>query len=376
MQNFFSSNNSLIIITSDEPWGDVWHTQLHYAYQLSKRCMVIYLAPPDKWKFSNLFRWGRSSEKINTQLMVFKYHNVFPITFLNSFFSLLNDVINSFLIKKVISHQTATIFLWRFDHFRFLVHPSIKVLRTIYHVVDQYLGTSNDNRLALQSDMVICTSPKFVDYYSKLNNYVINVPQAISTEEFICDEALVKKIKTDYKKIILFIGTISTDISLEILKGVSAQHSNYTLLIIGPDKLFDEQDKKNFKDLLTNHNVKYVGTIPGPELKNYVKASEVCLIPYKFGYEKKMSVRSPLKVISYIAQKKIVITSIDCEISQLENKVIFKAENAEAFINLTKNAIEKKIVADEDAVNDFLKKINYDSLLDFIFSELKKCDYE
>ena len=105
------------------------------------------------------------------------------------------------------------------------------------------------------------------------------------------------------------------------------------------------------------------------KLKNYVKAAEACIIAYKFSYEKKMHVRSPLKVISYIAQKKIVITSIDCEIKELENKIIYNAENIEEFVSLMQKAIDKKLLVDEKAVDEFLKRISYDNLLDFIFSK-------
>ena len=232
--------NMLIIITSDEPWGDVWHTQLHYAWQLSKRCMVFYVAPPAKWKFSNLFNWNTRFKKEKENLFIMTYHNVFPVGFMNDFFVMINDLINSLLVKRKIPKEKTRIISWRFTYYRFLHNYFIKSARSVYHVVDHYMGSKNDSRLARQSDLVISTSPKFMDYYKGFTKNVINVPQGINSEEFICDDSVVNKLRSDYGKIILFIGTLSWETNLDIPEQMSDKFPGCTLLIIGPNMLADE----------------------------------------------------------------------------------------------------------------------------------------
>jgi hypothetical protein len=368
------ANNAagLIIISSDEPWNNVWHTQLHYAYQLSKRCTVYYIGPPQKWKFSNLFSWKLTVKQEKENLFVLKYLNVFPLSFMNTFFVTVNDLINSFLLKRKIADKKNQVIFWKFTYYRFLRNWFIKPVHTVYHVVDHYMEEEHDKRLASRSDLVILTSPKFMDYYRMLNKNVINVPQAVSSEEFICDESIVSKLREEYGKIILFIGTLSWETNLNIPEKISEEFPEHTLLIIGPNKIADEKEKEQFKNICARKNVTYFGIVPGNELKNYVKASEVCIIPYKFSHEKKMNNRSPLKAISYLAQNKIVITTIDCEIKELENKSIFKAENLEEFMSLMKKAVNKSLVPDEKATEAFLKRINYDTLIDFIFSRMER----
>ena len=370
MQSKINPAETLIIVTSDEPWGNVWHTQLHYAYELSKQFTVIYVEPPGKWNFSNLFRFRPEKKKISNSLTVLTYLNVFPIKFLKGFFVKCNDYINCLLIKKIISKDKTKIIAWRFDHFRCLNFPAIKIFRSVYHVVDYYIGQENNVELTKQSDVVVITSPRLLEYYFKLNQNAINIPQAISSDEFLVDENKVEAIKNQFGKIILFISTLTENFSFELLKLISAKFTGHTLLIIGPYKLTEAQDIESFDNLKTKKNVKYIGVVNGPELKNYVNASNVCLIPYKFKEEKKINIRSPLKAINYIAQKKTVISTIDCEIKELENKIIYQAETSEEFVSLVQKAIEKKLNVDEKTVEQFLEKINYDNQIKFIFSKL------
>src|SRR5689334_948159 len=94
-----SDSTEFIFITSDEPWSDIWHTQLHYGYQLSKRCKVIYIDPPKPWKFLNLFDYSLLVKKVNENLTVIRYKNVIP-SFLGHLALFINDFINETLLKR------------------------------------------------------------------------------------------------------------------------------------------------------------------------------------------------------------------------------------------------------------------------------------
>ena len=53
-----------IIIVSNEPWGDIWYSKHHYAYELNKTNQVLFIDPPRKWSFWNLFMQGISKRDI------------------------------------------------------------------------------------------------------------------------------------------------------------------------------------------------------------------------------------------------------------------------------------------------------------------------
>src|SRR6185436_10762458 len=162
MSFHFEREKTIIIVTSDEAWSEVWHTQLHYAWNLSLRYMVYYVGPPEKWKLSNLFFWKVPVTRQHDNLFIMSYHNVLPAKMLNGFFGKFNDLVNSFILKRKIPENKTNIIFWRFTYFRFIIHPLLHPFRKVYHVVDQYRGKKNDARLAEKSDLVISTSPKFL----------------------------------------------------------------------------------------------------------------------------------------------------------------------------------------------------------------------
>ena len=67
--------NSNILITSNEPWGDIWYTKHNYAYELSKTNKVFFLNPPKGWRQNSLKNIKIRSEKINGQIFNVGFKN-------------------------------------------------------------------------------------------------------------------------------------------------------------------------------------------------------------------------------------------------------------------------------------------------------------
>src|SRR5690349_19256500 len=108
-----------IIITSDEEWSDVWHTQLHYAYQLSRYFDILYLEPPGNWNIRNLFYWKKTARRIFPGLILLRYHNFLP-SFLGFPAFWINDRINQQNISRTINYNSEkdNLIIWHFDPFR------------------------------------------------------------------------------------------------------------------------------------------------------------------------------------------------------------------------------------------------------------------
>ena len=82
------------------------------------------------------------------------------------------------------------------------------------------------------------------------------------------------------------------------------------------------------------------------------------------------NLRSPLKVISYLACGKCVISNINCDVPQMENKGVYSITAPESFIELIERAYNDNLFYDSKSVNSFLESISYDSLLEIIFNRL------
>src|SRR5688572_21131567 len=170
-----------IIITSDEPWSDVWHTQLNYAFQLSKRINVLFVGPPVSWKISHLWQFKQHGRRINQNLEVVSYINFLP-ALLGSFSLSINDWLNSLLIKKRINWNEVKngVIVWHFDRFRSIrFFTGSHVVKHLYHVIDPVANLNGDVELSLKAELVVVTSARFVDHYKKLNSNVIQLGQGV-----------------------------------------------------------------------------------------------------------------------------------------------------------------------------------------------------
>ena len=107
----------IIIITSDEPYSKMWHTQLIYTEFLAKTNKVLYINPPKKWALKNIFGIGFKKNKVNENLTVIDYKNIFPASF--KCFNKFNENSNERLISKYLKYYNSTnILVWHFDSYR------------------------------------------------------------------------------------------------------------------------------------------------------------------------------------------------------------------------------------------------------------------
>jgi hypothetical protein len=240
---------------------------------------------------------------------------------------------------------------------------------SIYHVVDDYRGKVTNQPLLKGSDLVITTSPRNQEYFSSFHKNVFCIPQAISDDELMHDVDETEKIRNQYGECILFTGTLSNANDFSLILNLVQHFSHYPFIFIGPEMLNDF-NKDLFGKIRKKGNVHYLGIKDGKELKNYIYASAACIIPYHFTPKKTGDIRSPLKALHYTAQFKPVITSVDCEISELENKAIYFAKDQNDFIQLLDDCLQKRNVYDRQAVKNYLNQARYDKFIDKILDLL------
>src|SRR4051812_36935434 len=77
-----------VIITSDEPYSDNWHTQILYAEFISRTRLVLFIDPPQKWNIARAWKQFDSYRKVSDSLFIVPTVNRFP-----SSFRVLNDAI-------------------------------------------------------------------------------------------------------------------------------------------------------------------------------------------------------------------------------------------------------------------------------------------
>ncbi len=367
-----TNKSTCVVVTSDEPWGAVWHTQLHYAWQLSSYYKVIYINPPISWRLTNLFFINQPKFAISSNLLIVPYSNVLP-SFLGAIAMFVNDWFTSFRIRKVF-HQWTKIkvsLVWHFDRYRgYYLYRNDNTVKHIYHVVDPYFAEKNDHLFTLSSDLVVLTSPKLLNSYLKLNSNTIQIPQGVDLNFYqqVIDPNLLHN-AAGFADSILLLGTLTNDIDFDFLKLVSEKYPG-KLLIIGPDKINVEESRNKFARLLATSSVHWLGPLQPSEFLPYLNLCKVGIIVYKKDDLNSNNLRSPLKVINYLAAGKSVITNIDCEIPVLYNEAIYKAESREDYLAYLNAAMHEGLNFNDQLVGNYLNEVSYDHLLNEIHTSL------
>jgi len=363
--------NYTIFVVSNEPWGKQWFIKHHYANELAKLGNdVCFVDPVGAWVPNNLFRQGIEVSEISENLKLVKYNNLLPVRGLPNLALKVNDWLNAKKLNRL--RNSKKLVIWQFDAFRFSFN-FFNDARKIYHVADHYRDLPFDLENIKHADLIVCTSKTFVDYYSSFGKETIYIPHAISETEVETDAIVVGKLKKKYGDYILHAGSINDRLDISVFREILNHFENRKLVLIGPNRLKIRENKKIFDECISKNNCEYLGLVSGEKVKNYVKASKVCLVSYSFDSKQTLGpITSSLKVLNYLAQKKPVITSNRLEYPSLSDKAIFYGKDIKEYVTLIEKVLDNKLSVDRSLVDDFLMEHYYKSYIQQIFNGLEK----
>lgn len=309
--------NQTILITSNEPWGDIWYSKQNYAYELSKKNKVFFINPPSKWKFLNLFYNPITISVYNENLKIITYQNFLPI---------LNDLLNkwnNFSISKYLKYflcknEIKNYILWAFDPLRLYDYKKIGASLGIYHCVDyfyfKYLG---ETELCKNSSLIFATSQKFLDEFSSFKTPKHIVPHSISHEEFEINMEHLNKLKIDIDNYALYIGVIDSRINFDLLEKAIKQFSSIPFVFIGPLLLPSVSSAKRIFNMKLYPNVHILGPKHFKTLKYYINKSLFCISFMDMTYH--ANTVHHHKTLVYLAQGKPVFGPVFEEYKKLGN---------------------------------------------------------
>jgi hypothetical protein len=360
----------VIVVTSDEPYSKMWHTQLIYTEFLSKDHTVFYINPPKRWRFNNIFKTSLNGCNENKNLVILNYINKFPAFF--RLFSKWNEVYNERKIARELAKVSAkNVMVWHFDSYRnsfsnFFFDRTLKIKR-IYHVIDPFYKNPIDRWLCEAADTVIITSPRNNKFYSDFYKKIINVAQAldIPLQKNLINAKpnLIPKAESEY---FLLLGTISDDIDFEWLLNL-LNNKDFNLVVIG--KKIGLNKAKTQAELLFSHpRVEYMGLLSPPEFYPILKYAKAGLIIYN--EERRSKVCSPLKALNYIMADLPVIANIDCEIPELLSSCIYYCDNIMQANILVGRSLNNELIFNNDKCDGYISEISLDIVLKKILAKL------
>lgn len=356
-----------IIVTSDEPYGKMWHTQLIFTDYLAKQNKVWFIEPPKKWNLKNVFKWGIRTKIIFDNLKVIQYPNIFP--------SKLNKFNEWFLVNKLTdeleSIKAESVLIWSFDSFRSVFSSTpfnIKFCpKRIYHIIDPFYNNPKDEWLSEHCNIMIITSPRNNEFYKQYSNKIINIPQCFNLEleqQFVNGSLKISSRFTE--AYFVLIGTISDAIDFDWLMYTFKQ-KNKRLVIAGNNESINFERAK-WNELISFVNVEYLGMLDPAEFYPILKRACGGLIVYNEINRK--GIRSPLKALNYLVSSLPIFTNTECEMPDLLNHCIYYCTSKEMFNENLNKRINRDIEFDAVRAEKYLKEVSIKTSLTNIMAKL------
>lgn len=331
-----------IIITADEPYQGMSHTQVLYANYLSQFVPVLYIQAPKQWRPWNILSAFSNPVKQTETLSVLSYTNALPASLKGAL--RINESINAQQVKKWLRQGAyKNVLIWHFDSYRSVLHAKSITknfsVNHVYHVIDPYYKNPVDPILRELAKVVVVTSPRNNTFYENVTNKLINIPQCIDVAKEQSYLVAAPEQVVNEKDYLVLLGTISDDSAIHLLHKLA--EAGHKLVIIG--KLIPmKSKKKDFDQLLQKSNVEYLGFLPPQKFYPILQGAKAGIIAYD------LSVRyrnfSPLKAINYLIAGLPVISNCDTELPALKNKAVFEVSGDEDFL---------RICSSSDAITNF-----------------------
>jgi glycosyltransferase involved in cell wall biosynthesis len=341
-------NDETILMLANAEWD--WETRLnchHIAARLSRRNRVLFVdtvggrspAPREFKKIARRLRrvWG-GVRKINDSLTVLAPF-VIPI-YGSERIRQFNTALLVRQMKAALPKKSTCPILWIFLPSLVGLVGRFDEKLVIYHCVDEHAANPNvparqvqewEQRLLKAADIVFTTAATLYADKRAFNANTFYLPNVADTDHFARARDAALAVADDLQAISHpiagYIGNISAyKMDFDLLHAVARQNPNWSFVLVGPIGRGDPStDISRFQDL---SNVYLLGARPYAELPRYVKAFDVCLIPFNQNESTRGSL--PMKFFEYLAAGKPVVATNLPTLAEFRD-FFYRARNAAEF---------------------------------------------
>lgn len=324
---------------------DMWQTTHHIGRALASRVPTLLVEPPVQWNpHSAEFRLHRIAagmfsprvEQADRDLLVFRRRG-FPlgrIERLNRAQTLWNAAA---LAKRIKNMGWRNILLWH--SFPYDSEPLMEAIGSdlfVYHCLDNS-PRLEERRLVERSDLVFGVSQTLVDKLRKWNRWAFLLPNGVDLDLFDPQKAACARRPADLPRrgrILGFLGYVNYHVDLELLVKLARAFPHDTVVLVGRVPTGHTAPVGSQRDALATlesmANVRILGFKPTAQLPAYLRAFDVCLIPFlrnRFNQQ-----CDPLKFYQYLAMGKPIV-STPVTVAQMHRDICQVADSHDEFID-------------------------------------------
>ncbi|HHI03198.1 MAG TPA: glycosyltransferase, partial [candidate division Zixibacteria bacterium] len=330
MNNIRNQSTSVIseiiqlIICYAEDWGRLPSSTQHLMRQLSKKYTILWVdslglrAPSISKgdskrilsKIKKFFKGIKEAEQNIFVLspLVIPLYKYSLVRFINR--QILKAYIRLFLRK----HRFERFLQWSSCPSSAIMLNSLGELANIYYIGDEFSEFTQfdsdlvghlEQRLLVGSDMLLVVSERLMETKSQFNALTFKLLHGCDYKHFsktmkLSNDDIPSDIKNIPHPIIGYYGLIRDWFDFDMLKSIFQKRRDWSLLLIGPSDT-------DIYEIVNLPNVHSLGARPYESLPFYLKAFDVCLIPYR---KTEITINAnPLKLLEYLSSGKPVVTT-------------------------------------------------------------------
>jgi glycosyltransferase involved in cell wall biosynthesis len=183
----------------------------------------------------------------------------------------------------------------------------------VYHCVDPLVfpvdkkhGIVSEQKMARDSQLIICTSKQLYDEKIKVNEHTYFIPNAAdinhSSKALQSDLAIHEYLKNIKRPIVGYFGNIERRLDYNLLKSVTEANREINFVFSGP--MSKEFVPAWFYD---SPNIHLTGPVPYEQMPQVLKGFDVAMIPFK--KDEVSATIFPLKLFEYLGAGKPVVST-------------------------------------------------------------------
>ena len=253
----------------------------------------------------------------------------------------------------------------------------LKFQHLVYDCIDPSFNTAtqdlydrNEYSIAQRARLVFCTAQSLLERLQPHNARTFLIPNACCYEEYApeLNEEIPRPAQLDEIKtpIIGFSGHIDGRVDLELLETTVRRLSQYTFVFAGGVR---DDRQKEFAPIAQLPNVISLNTVSVEENRQWVKAFDVGLIPFKPGEAN--DCLNTVKMWMYFAAGKPVV-STDLRESRLHEPFVHVAKNNDEFEAAIMRAVEDDSPSQIEARLEFARRNTWQHRADRVLELLHR----
>lgn len=323
--------NEDIICLSTTSWDGIWGSRQQIMSRLAKSNRVIFVEPPPEFRqlisgreyrkeaLGSIAKWRRGVQLIRDKLYVYPLPLLFPLRSLHLSNLLSTKWIAVFLHRVMKELEVRSPIIWNYHPKSAELVEKLGEKLFIYHCIDEFSAgrfgpffrkatIRQEEKLLQRSDIVFVWSKSAYEKKKKHNPNTFFVPSGVDAEHYLKATRETTPIPADMKQlsrpICAYIGGVSEQkVDFSLLETLACSLPRANFVLAGPLKLHHLDIDK----ITAKPNIHYLGQIAVDRLPNYLKAVDVCLLPYQINDHTRYIF--PLKLFEYMATGKPIVTT-------------------------------------------------------------------